>query len=155
MPEDIRNCKPMFKFQCPMRWDLLQLTGQADIRYCPQCDQEVHYCKTDEEMIQHAEAGHCVARRMPGVPSSMETIVGDPVLLPDTSDEDAGVLVQDLIEEAKSLALKHVSSSRERCRQCGFPIAAGSEAKCAICRLNECLRSIVQDGGHGQRKESP
>src|SRR5215510_12246403 len=52
---DIRNCAGGFRFRCPGSWEALEATDRPDIRFCPECREEVYYCKTDAEMVEHAE----------------------------------------------------------------------------------------------------
>lgn len=50
-----------FTFECPQRWDTLQITDTEAVRHCSECDQEVYYCHNVSEACDHAAAGHCVA----------------------------------------------------------------------------------------------
>src|SRR5262245_56473821 len=61
----IRNCLPLFRLECPKRWEELTEEGGSGVRHCEKCDRDVFYCMTDEETIAHAKAGHCIAREMP------------------------------------------------------------------------------------------
>ena len=133
MADDIRNCKPVFRFQCPKSWDSLELTNRESIRHCSQCDEKVYYCETDAEMIQHAEAGHCVARQMPGLPKSMAN--GRPEL----SREDREALMREHIEDAKARALARIGKTTARCSQCGFP---EGELGCSVCGVAEYYKQI-------------
>ena len=58
---EIENCQVTFKFRCPQKWNKLQPTGKAAVRYCESCRKKVYYCGTIEEAQDHAEEGHCVA----------------------------------------------------------------------------------------------
>lgn len=55
----LRNCKLAFK--CDARWDDLVLTGRSKVRFCNDCQQEVHRCETDEELLQAIRSNLCVA----------------------------------------------------------------------------------------------
>src|SRR5262249_12889519 len=59
----IRNCKPEFKFVCPLDWNQLEPTGEAAVRFCHDCKQNVFLCATDIEALDHAKQGHCIAMR--------------------------------------------------------------------------------------------
>ena len=56
---EIKNCT--FQFECPRKWESLKLTNQDGTRHCSQCNRDVYLCSTDEELIAHAKADHCVA----------------------------------------------------------------------------------------------
>ncbi len=137
MANDIRNCKPVFRFQCQNSWDSLELTGRESIRYCSQCHEKVYYCETDAEMIQHAEAGHCVARQLPGLPKFIAN--GWPELAPNISREDRDALMHEHIEGAKARALEDVGKTKVRCPQCGFPEA---ELGCSVCGVAEHYKQV-------------
>lgn len=57
----IINCDIAFRFKCPKKWDRLAVTGKENIRYCNQCERNVYYCLTREDVRGHADAGECVA----------------------------------------------------------------------------------------------
>jgi hypothetical protein len=59
MVQPIANC-PM-EFVCDRKWDDLASTAQEGVRRCAQCDTDVHFCHTIEELLQHASLKHCVA----------------------------------------------------------------------------------------------
>jgi uncharacterized protein (TIGR02996 family) len=50
-----------FEFPCPNRWADLQPTGEAGVRYCAECQKNVHYCASQDEAEQHAIRGNCIA----------------------------------------------------------------------------------------------
>jgi hypothetical protein len=57
----VKNCPLSFAFQCPRQWDKLQPTDDPRTRFCPQCQTNVHYCRSAEEARQCAATGACVA----------------------------------------------------------------------------------------------
>jgi uncharacterized protein (TIGR02996 family) len=57
----IDNCSVRFVFQCPKRWEALEPTEDASIRFCESCQRKVYYCATLEQARLHAKAGDCVA----------------------------------------------------------------------------------------------
>ena len=58
----VQNCtEDRFDFLCPMFWSKLIKTDDENVRSCLVCKKNVHLCKTDAELKQHVEAGHCVA----------------------------------------------------------------------------------------------
>lgn len=57
----IRGCLPRFRFQCPQRWLALQPTTEKRIRFCPQCQREVHWCDDESTARMIGREGKCVA----------------------------------------------------------------------------------------------
>lgn len=57
----LENCESRFLFRCPERWDNLDPTGVAAVRFCQACRERVYYCHSIEEAQDHARQGHCVA----------------------------------------------------------------------------------------------
>jgi len=50
------------EFRCPRQWSQLVPTEDATVRYCTECQEPVYLCATDDELVAHAQANHCVAR---------------------------------------------------------------------------------------------
>jgi uncharacterized protein (TIGR02996 family) len=50
-----------FEFPCPNRWADLQPTGSTGVRYCGDCQRDVHFCASRDEAEQHAVRGNCIA----------------------------------------------------------------------------------------------
>lgn len=59
MTLQLRNCE--FAFQCNADWEKLAETGDEQIRFCDQCQKEVHHCVTDEELLRAIRSNLCVA----------------------------------------------------------------------------------------------
>lgn len=57
----IEICGVRFRFRCPKRWELLQVTSNAALRFCEECRQDVYFCDTIQKAQEHAKHGHCVA----------------------------------------------------------------------------------------------
>jgi uncharacterized protein (TIGR02996 family) len=60
------DCSPVegcveFTFRCPQRWDTLLPTSLESMRHCPECKNDVYYCRNIAEAREHAAEGHCVA----------------------------------------------------------------------------------------------
>lgn len=55
----LRNCT--FAFKCDKKWAQLAKTGNADVRFCDQCQREVFHCHDDEELVQSIALNRCVA----------------------------------------------------------------------------------------------
>lgn len=50
-----------FEFECPNRWYSLQVTKDATVRFCGDCQRQVHFCSTPTEAEDHARRGNCIA----------------------------------------------------------------------------------------------
>lgn len=59
MTLQLRNCE--FAFQCNAEWDKLAETGQDSVRFCNECEKEVHRCETDDELLRAIRSNLCVA----------------------------------------------------------------------------------------------
>lgn len=57
----IENCPVRFRFRCPQRWEHLQPTDNARVRFCEVCRKNVHYCASVSEAYHHAARRRCVA----------------------------------------------------------------------------------------------
>jgi hypothetical protein len=57
----IINCETPFKFKCPKRWEELEAGIYPDTRFCNACRRNVYFCKTMEEVSQHASNENCIA----------------------------------------------------------------------------------------------
>jgi uncharacterized protein (TIGR02996 family) len=57
----IENCDLQFRFECPQKWERLQPTENASVRYCNACARQVYYCHSVEEARSYAQCGECVA----------------------------------------------------------------------------------------------
>jgi hypothetical protein len=133
----IRNCEATFRFQCPKNWSELSPTasGSGEIRHCAVCDRNVFFCKTDEETIEHAKAGHCIARELPDEKELPHVYLGEPknIPVPTPEQEKAGKwfgrerAIDDSIKNAdaeRSCPVCNYPAQRwrETCRVCGFKI---------------------------------
>jgi hypothetical protein len=59
MPAAIRNC--VFAFQCTRTWDSLRPTGSQGIRFCDDCQREVHFCRDARALSRAIALNRCVA----------------------------------------------------------------------------------------------
>ena len=65
----IRNCgegrggpdKLRFRLLCPESWTTLTPTGEAGVRQCQRCEEQVHRCATVDEASERARRGECIA----------------------------------------------------------------------------------------------
>lgn len=54
----IRNC--IFSFKCEMNWEKLNETDVDNIKFCSNCQKEVYFCRTDEELVEAVKRNKCV-----------------------------------------------------------------------------------------------
>ena len=59
----IRNCK--FAFKCEMQWEKLRETEDRKIKFCKTCQQEVHFCETNEELVDAINKNKCICIHTP------------------------------------------------------------------------------------------
>jgi hypothetical protein len=59
MTTSIRNC--VFAFKCTKAWDGLTETADPGVRYCGDCQREVHFCENPWELAQAVALNRCVA----------------------------------------------------------------------------------------------
>ena len=59
MDLSIRNCK--FAYRCNQRWENLTITEDNNIRFCHDCEKEVHRCLTDDELVRSVRLNRCIA----------------------------------------------------------------------------------------------
>ncbi len=56
----IRNCE--FKFKCEQQWDsLIPKDGVENLKYCSQCQKDVHLVKDPWELAIAIDKNYCVA----------------------------------------------------------------------------------------------
>ena len=72
----IRNCT--FAYKCNMNFDELNDTDNRNIKFCTQCQREVHYCATDEEIVDAIQRNKCIAIYNPYNNCESEMILGMP-----------------------------------------------------------------------------
>ena len=58
------DCDKLFEFACPMYWGGLQETDDPAVRHCDQCQQDVYFTSTAQELIERSSRGQCVAVMM-------------------------------------------------------------------------------------------
>lgn len=56
---EIRNC--VFAYKCEADWEELEDTNKEKIRFCKECQKEVHFCETDKELTEAIRENFCVA----------------------------------------------------------------------------------------------
>lgn len=134
----IRNCPAEFRDRCSKKWDDLQPTPDPDVRNCTQCGLAVYFCKTDQETIDHARAGHCIARLMPDsseLPPKIsafgrtDKIFEAPKASPSQLEAQAWAMRENGINDFIQDAPQAVRS----CPVCRFPVL-GWRKRCHVCR---------------------
>ena len=76
------NCP--LEMVCDRKWDDLIELPDAAVRHCTECETEVHFCHSIEDLLAHAKQGHCVAfnlvedDRARGSPHPLVGFPGDP-----------------------------------------------------------------------------
>jgi hypothetical protein len=55
----LRNCT--FAFKCTQQWNELDKTSEKNIRFCNECQKEVHYCEDDQELLDSIKLNRCIA----------------------------------------------------------------------------------------------
>jgi len=79
MTMQLRICE--FAFRCNAKWDELAPTGRFSVRFCNECEKEVHRCDTDAELLQAIRSNLCVAIPQPYTRETHEELkmmVGSP-----------------------------------------------------------------------------
>ena len=121
---------------CPREWEKLQPTNHEDVRRCPQCDRDVHFCTSDADTIAKARAGLCVARLEPHPESIpvMQVVVGQPEVseVPQPTPEDAAVRSSHSREKRIAKALARMEYETRDCARCGFPVPTFRKT-CYVC----------------------
>lgn len=127
----IRNCDKIFRFQCPKLWDELSPTESAKVRHCSTCNLDVHFCKTDEETIEHARAGHCIAREIPALSECATVFIGQP--REDSVPTSAQVEASGWRNRESAIDDSiHNADSVRACPACGYPAPVWRVA-CRVC----------------------
>lgn len=115
----VRNCKDDFKFVCPQLWEKLERTEQESVRFCTQCREQVHFCRTDEETVRHAQAGHCIAREQPESTEVTAVTVGRPAHPERPRRDEADEWNRR--EQGINKALADLKYAHRACPGCGYP----------------------------------
>ena len=95
-------------------------TESRSIRHCSTCDRDVYYCTTDEETIEHARAGNCIAREIPNdkdLPAVFVGMLKEPPARTPIQEEFARLAAR---ERAINDSIKNADSDRA-CPACNYP----------------------------------
>jgi hypothetical protein len=135
----IRNCPPEFRDACSKKWDDLQPTDDPDVRHCTLCSQSVYFCKTDQETIDHARAGHCIARLTPDsseLPPKISAFgrTNKVFEAPKPSASQLEAQAWAMRESGITDFVQDTSVAGRNCPSCGFPVP-GARKRCHVCKM--------------------
>ncbi len=84
---DIRNCSLGFK--CDKKWENLLKRKEKNIKYCYDCEKEVYFIETSDELMNAIRFNHCVAIKIrhDEFPQSKRTQIDLGMLVPPNYDE--------------------------------------------------------------------
>jgi len=129
----IRNCPVRMQVVCPKRWDDLASTDRADVRHCAQCDEDVHYCRTDAETLTHARAGRCIAREEPDASELPNIVLGRPAVpLEITEQQEAALRLRARERGIATLLNGRLEGASRDCPECGYPVP-DFRVSCYVC----------------------
>jgi len=63
MKTPIQDCKKLFKYLCPKKWENLEPTEREKVRFCNSCRKNVYLCSSEEEAESYS--GVCIALEIP------------------------------------------------------------------------------------------
>lgn len=89
------------------------------------------FCTTDHETIEHAKAGHCIARELPDENELPVTYLGEPVNVPVTTPEQQEADKWTGRERAIDDSIKNADADRA-CPKCNYP-APRWRLACRVC----------------------
>lgn len=87
----IENCRRLFNFRCPKRWEALTPTVEDGVRFCPSCHKNVYLCETPADLKRRAN--QCVVLEVTGQYGA-STLLGQvlgPIDWDNTSDNSVGI----------------------------------------------------------------
>ncbi|MCC2637827.1 MAG: hypothetical protein K0Q68_1546 [Moraxellaceae bacterium] len=81
MTLSLRNCP--FAFRCDRKWTSLKPTREPDIRFCGDCQREVHRCHTEGQLAEAVARNRCIAIQVEDFIGGPERVLmGVPLELP-------------------------------------------------------------------------
>lgn len=132
MYKKIRNCT--WKFKCPRDWEGLASTDNLEVKFCDQCNRNVHFANDDAQFLLHAKLGHCVAKYAVSEDELPAIVMGepDPNSITPISPAQAAALAKNGLEARKDDAIENAKYSSRPCPKCSFPVAS-FWANCRVC----------------------
>ena len=73
----IRNCP--IQIRCTKKWSQLLETSDSLVRFCDDCQKNIYYCSTDDEIAAALRLNKCVAMSI--IPSQKKPVDDDFMLL--------------------------------------------------------------------------
>lgn len=128
----VRRCGEVIRweYRCPRTWDALTATEDPTVRHCGQCSREVHFCADDASTIEHARAGHCIAREEPSAGELPAAVLGMVDVRHTPSEQVA--LDQHIRERGITDALRVIDTATRTCPRCSYPIPSFRD-RCYVC----------------------
>jgi hypothetical protein len=131
----IRNCTVRIDTPCPKRWDDLQPTAAAAVRHCAVCARDVFLCSSAEETLEHARAGHCIAREEPHPSELPRMVLGLPTVVPVVTNEQERAQAWARRERGINTLLRgRLEAASRPCPDCGYPVPDFRKS-CYVCGL--------------------
>ena len=137
---EVATCK-FIKKPCPLRWESLNETDDENIRFCDQCEKNVHFCVSDEEAISHAKQNHCIAMPIIQYSGTHNIKIGEPDADWEDDYEPPSKEYEESsearhIQASKIHSLKDIKYANRYCSQCNYPIA-DFRKYCWVCGAKE------------------
>lgn len=120
----IRNCTIRLKAPCPRTWEGLTPTSNPRVRHCGECNQDVHFCETDTETLEHARAGHCIAREEPHSSELPRLILGRPTVRVEPTEHQQRALEFRRRERGITTLVNsdRIQAATRQCPKCTYPV---------------------------------
>src|SRR5689334_18604743 len=129
----IRNCRPAIPVPCPKQWDALAVTAADHVRHCDTCSNLVYFCATDEQTLEHARAGHCIARALPDQSELGRIVVGRPAQpVAETPTQSQARTLRARERAIDDLLAWDLASYDRCCGRCGYPVP-NFRKTCRVC----------------------
>ena len=62
----IRNC--VFGFRCAQNWDEMKETSREGVRFCKECEKDVHFVTEEDGLLMALSENLCIAMKPPKNP---------------------------------------------------------------------------------------
>ena len=130
----IRNCSVRVKVPCPRTWEGLAPTSDPTVRHCGECDQDVYFCATDAETLEHARAGRCIAREDPHRSQLPQMVIGRPVVSVEPTERQRRALELRRKEHGITTLVRNrrFEAASRNCPECDYPVPDFRKS-CYVC----------------------
>lgn len=68
------DCEKLFEYACPAYWGGLRETDDPGVRACDQCQENVYFTSTAQELLERTARGQCVAVMMESEAPSLHQV---------------------------------------------------------------------------------